>query len=293
MRVITAILTYNRYSLLKRCIKYVRNQSVSHSDLIIINNGSTDKTSEYLNYNNIKEIKLNKGGSAQGWNAAIDYSIKFNYDFIWLMDDDGYPDQSALEKILENFDKDTICISSIVLNELNNSKLVFPLPKLKNKLPNLFNKVQNYKYYEDVPNGLYPFAHLFNGCLIDVKKVSQLGGINTNFFHHGVELDLYYRMLKSFNVYTLKSAKHFHPDVSKREISKMWVFYYLKNSIIINLEYLNHPFLRSILNIFVTLLRILFRNGFFNFLSYLIGANSRVFYKAIIDGFTKKWSTLD
>ena len=63
MRVITAILTYNRYSLLKRCIKYVRNQSVSHSDLIIINNGSTDKTSEYLNYNNIKEIKLNKGGS--------------------------------------------------------------------------------------------------------------------------------------------------------------------------------------------------------------------------------------
>ena len=34
--------------------------------------------------------------------------------------------------------------------------------------------------------------------------------------------------MKKYKVYTLKTAKHFHPDVGNRKITNMWIFYYLK-----------------------------------------------------------------
>ena len=40
--------------------------------------------------------------SAGGWSRAIKFALENNFDFIWLMDDDGYPDSRALE-VLTNF----------------------------------------------------------------------------------------------------------------------------------------------------------------------------------------------
>lgn len=293
-RTLVSVLTYNRFQLLNRCIDKIIDQTYSINELLIINNGSTDNTESLLKSRNINHINLPKGGSAQGWNAAIEYAVNNNFDYIWLMDDDGYPDKDALKEIIEKFDNHTICISSIVLNEMKNNELVFPLPKL-NSLgqPHLFTKFFNIKKLEKIKNDLYPFAHLFNGCLIDVKKLSEIGGINTNFYHHGVELDLYYRMKKKFKVYTLKTAKHFHPDVRDRNVSNMWIFYYLKNSIIVNKLYLNFFILRSLLNIIITLLRIYKRNGIKSFFSYTLGNNSKILYKSIYDGFMNKWSKFD
>ncbi len=294
MRIIACILTYNRCQLLERCLNHVIDQTNYIDEILVINNGSTDDTKNLLKLRKINHINLKKGGSAQGWNAAIEYSINKNFDYVWLMDDDGYPDRFALEEILKNYDNDTICISSVVLNEKNNDELVFPLPKLNSYgFPNILSKFNSIKKFSQISNNLYPFAHLFNGCLLDVNKINQVGGINLNFFHHGVELDLYYKMKKKYKVYTLKTAKHFHPDVGNRKITNMWIFYYLKNSIIINQLYLNTPLLRSLLNILITLVRIKKRNGFIDLISYIFGKNCKIFYKSIFDGFANKWSKLD
>ena len=35
-------------------------------------------------------------GSSGGWRRAIKYAIDNGFDYVWMMDDDGFPDKFAL-----------------------------------------------------------------------------------------------------------------------------------------------------------------------------------------------------
>ena len=293
MKILCAVLTYNRLTLLKRCIKYINNQSQKVDQLIVINNGSNDDTENWLLSNKIKHITMSKGGSAQGWDKAINYAIEKNFEYIWLMDDDGYPDEKSLYELCKNYNENMICLSSVVLNEDEKEKLVFPMPIVNRFKPIIFSNFSSISNLSKLKNKLYPFVHLFNGCLLDVEKIKNIGGIDGKMFHHGVELDIYYRMIKSNSAYTLKTAKHFHPNVSKRKISDMWIYYYIKNSLIINKKYLNFYKLRNLIVITAAVLRIYNRNGVIDLYNYTMGKKSKIFYQAIINGLKGSSKNLD
>ena len=104
MKVLAAIVTFNRLELLKRCIQNINKQTRKAEDLLIINNSSTDGTSEYLISNNYNHINQKNSGSAGGWHSAINYAIKNNFDAIWLMDDDGYPKFNSLDQLTKKYD---------------------------------------------------------------------------------------------------------------------------------------------------------------------------------------------
>ena len=93
MKVLAALVTSNRCQLLERCIKHLKLQTKEPYEILVVNNGSTDNTEFFLKKNNIKFINQNNLGSAGGWHTAIDYAIKNNFEYIWLMDDDGYPEK--------------------------------------------------------------------------------------------------------------------------------------------------------------------------------------------------------
>ena len=292
--ILCAILTYNRLELLKRCIDFVYQQSLSIDDLLVIDNGSTDMTSDYLKSASIKHITLSKGGSAQGWGAAIDYAKKYKYEFIWLMDDDGFPHKDALKNLINSFNESIDCLSSTVIDIDNHNDLVFPLPKVKNGLPVFFQNYKKINKLSDFKKKYYDFVHFFNGSLFRTSIFKKIGGVNLEFYHHGVEIELYYRLIKNnFKIFTINDALHFHPNVSKRPITKMWVYFYLKNSIIIDLQYLDYRLFRVLSKIILTLLRIYKRNGLLSLLSYLLGKNSKIFYSAIYNGVNKKMINLD
>ena len=48
MKINCVIVTYNRLSLLKECISALKNQTYKINKIYIINNNSTDGTSDYL-----------------------------------------------------------------------------------------------------------------------------------------------------------------------------------------------------------------------------------------------------
>ena len=58
-KILIGIVTYNRKELLDRCIQYLRKQTYDDFDLLVINNGSTDGTNEYLDKFNINHINNN------------------------------------------------------------------------------------------------------------------------------------------------------------------------------------------------------------------------------------------
>jgi rhamnopyranosyl-N-acetylglucosaminyl-diphospho-decaprenol beta-1,3/1,4-galactofuranosyltransferase len=97
VRILAAIVTHNRSALLERCIDHVQAQTRPPDGLMVINNGSTDGTEAMLGRRGIPFVTQANVGGAGGFNRAIQCALDEDYDSVWLMDDDGFPDRSALE----------------------------------------------------------------------------------------------------------------------------------------------------------------------------------------------------
>lgn len=289
-KILALVVTYNRLELLERCLNHLRGQSVL-PDILIINNSSTDGTTEFLKENLIDHITQENSGSAGGWARGLSEGWSRGYQYIWMMDDDGFPDTKALEVLLNKTDENTICISSLVVKENAREELVFGMPLMNKKgLPVIFSRKRKYYTRKEIPSidRKYPHAHLFNGALINLEKVKSVGNIDMGYFMYGDEVEFFYRMKQSGEISTALDALHYHPDVSKRSIDKKKVYYFIRNTIILNHLYFNRPMTRDMLTIIIALYRIMRRNGLGQMLSYLFSGNRKFFYPALSDGYKKK-----
>ena len=100
-KVCAIIVTYNRVTMLKKCLDSLKGQTVS-CDILVIDNDSTDSTAEYLaERNDIINIRMDKNlGGAGGFNKGLRKAVELGYEYCWLMDDDVFPEPEALEKLL-------------------------------------------------------------------------------------------------------------------------------------------------------------------------------------------------
>lgn len=105
--VTAVIVTYNRLKYLKECVNALLNQSVKLSTIIIVNNNSTDSTASYLEKlaleeDNIKIFNLDQNlGGAGGFSFGLKHFILQSEDeFVWIMDDDTIPTETALENLI-------------------------------------------------------------------------------------------------------------------------------------------------------------------------------------------------
>lgn len=105
MKISCVIVTYNRLTLFKECLAAVRNQTLQPHKITIVNNHSTDDTSEYLSlFLNDPQVSIvnlpeNLGG-AGGFSRGIKDAVMDGADWVWIMDDDTIPQSDALEKMV-------------------------------------------------------------------------------------------------------------------------------------------------------------------------------------------------
>lgn len=291
MRILAVVVTHNRSSLLDRCLTYINNQILKPTKILVINNGSTDNTSEIIRKHDALEFFQENIGSAGGWYAGIDFCMKNDFDACWLMDDDGYPDKGALKILSEQINESDACVSSCVLKESKSSEFVFPLPRLNSRdYPVLFSLKRKYYRVQDIKKmgySDYNFVHLFNGALIPSSSIKLIGNITKEYFIMGDEVDYFFRLKSVGNVRTILGAKHYHPDVSKRKYTEIKIYYLLKNTIINHIKYFDLTFLRNISLFLVLFIRIIKRNGIV-FLLRLLLSKPQIISKAISRGFNMK-----
>ena len=105
MRVAAVVVTYNRKECLLRCISALRGQQGAVTDILVVDNASTDGTAAALAplvsagailYRNTGE---NLGG-AGGFNVGMRWAVELGYDRLWVMDDDCIPDPDALAALV-------------------------------------------------------------------------------------------------------------------------------------------------------------------------------------------------
>lgn len=105
MKIVAIVVTYNRLSKLKICIGALQSSSCE-ADILIVNNASTDGTSEWLaaiapeKQVNVLNLGSNIGG-AGGFCEGVRWGIENGYDRLWLMDDDCYVNSGTLSHLLE------------------------------------------------------------------------------------------------------------------------------------------------------------------------------------------------
>ncbi len=106
-KVCAVVVTYNRRDKLEKCIDSILNQKDVGSDVFVINNNSTDDTEEFVmsKYKENCAVRyFNTGanlGGAGGFEYGVNQAVKAGYEYIWIMDDDTWPSDTALKELFE------------------------------------------------------------------------------------------------------------------------------------------------------------------------------------------------
>ncbi len=289
MNTIAVVVTHNRHELLARCLDNIQAQVCKPDEVLVINNASSDGTVEMLQQREVLFITQDNVGSAGGWARGIQYALDKDFDALWLMDDDGFPDKYALERLVLNFAPDIACVSSVVVREDDPHKFVFPFPILsKNHFPVLLSYKRKITTLAElntrVDGGVYDFAHLFNGALINIRAVQSIGNVNTDYFIFGDEVDYFFRLREFGHVQSVLDAIHYHPDVTSRPYTPQKVYYYVKNTIILHGKYFDQVLLRNVFAIAAAIWRTTRRNGLGTAIRYIGGGEGQILYRAIWRG---------
>jgi len=107
-RVVALVVTYNRKELLVECLRALLNQWHRLQKILVIDNASTDGTTELLAETGLlaeplilyRRLPQNLGG-AGGFETGMRLAYEeFEWEWIWLMDDDSMCTPNALKELL-------------------------------------------------------------------------------------------------------------------------------------------------------------------------------------------------
>ncbi len=275
MKIIAVVVTFNRKELLKRNIECLRrNKPVS--SILVVNNGSTDGTKEWLDEQKDLSIihQANVGGSG-GFYTGIEHAYQAGADWIWCMDDDVFPRENCLEQLLKEAKDQNIGI--LAPRRLMDGKIFchdFQAYNLNNPFASMYaQRLVNEQV--NTPTDIKGTA--FEGPFIRREVIEKIGLPNKDLFIFCDDTDYCLRaILAGFRIVYVPNAlmdkeKFFSNDTwAQRNQKKKWKRYYqVRNS-----AYLNH---RYGTNWGVKYLR-----GFINVTGYIITA-------IITAPFSKAW----
>ena len=109
-KTVAIVVTYNRKDILKNNIESLLNQKGAECDMLVVNNASTDGTEEMVlrDYNMDQVIYCNTGanlGGAGGFEYGVGKAAELGYEYIWIMDDDTWPSDTALIELVKADEK--------------------------------------------------------------------------------------------------------------------------------------------------------------------------------------------
>ena len=236
MKVVAVTVTYNSSDLLKRCVDALLTQTHKVDKIIIVDNDSAPEHKEKIKALASGEetidvvfMKENLGG-AGGFEKGMRYAAE-NCDAVWycLMDDDAFPTEECLEKLLEHCNlPDVGCLTPLIYGVDNEE---FQLYHHKRIVKFSSTDKTIYKNLKSVPEVSKIQANAFVGPLISKTAVKKVGFPDGGLFIYGDDTEYTYRIFCSgFNVYLIKNAVIKHRDVllnNSNNYKAWWKAYYM------------------------------------------------------------------
>jgi len=174
---------YNVEDKIKRCIDSIKNQTFTEYRVLLIDDGSTDKTAEMIlteikDNNKFTYIYKNNGGQASARNLGL---AKAKTEWVTFIDSDDYVKNEYLEKLMANIDNNDLVacaferiyenkktLNTVTEEELSLSKY----PAVWGKLFKKSKIIENNIYF---PEGLwYEDLEFFTKYMITVKEFTVI-----------------------------------------------------------------------------------------------------------------------
>ena len=254
VKVTAVVVTYNRVNLLQRVVKALESQTIGLYKILVVNNGSTDGTKEWLDrQTNLTVIHQDNVGGSGGFYRGINEASKEETGWIWCMDDDVFPRENCLEKLLDVTRRhDNLGI--VCPHRLMSGKTFVGEAKTLN-LTNPFRDMHNNMLTANEIGGggcneiVDIVGMAFEGPLIRKDVVEKIGLPNKELFILYDDTDYSYRaVLAGFRVVVARDAlmdKHdFQSTTSYREekIKNKWkLAYHIRNT-----AYFGHKYGKNI-----------------------------------------------
>lgn len=223
-KVFTVVVTFNRKILLKECINSILKQSVHPEKIIIVDNASTDGSKQLLEDEGLLDTSLvdylflteNSGGSG-GFAVGIDYAVKQGADWVWIMDDDAFPEPDALEKLLcHATDKQNI-YGSVAVEE--HGQLSWRLSGNKKNE----NLRRNFYSLKDLPAITSVQFLPFLGLLISKQIIKRIGLPDKEFFLAADDVDFCFRARSmGAKIYAVRASRLRHPAAELYSLQLPW-----------------------------------------------------------------------
>lgn len=305
------VVTYNRSKYLQKALQGILNQEQKVSGVLIFNNDATDDTEEMLidlgyikpnneaiQQNKLYQIEKNETnfyyyhndqnlGGAGGFANGIRLISELDYDYVWIMDDDVFPEPDCLEEILkqmnlhnalvgipnrtdENFD-DKACIKF----DFNDYRK-FWTEMRKTKIQGPFS--EDSLKVVDMP---------FEGPVVEMNLLRQVGVPDSGFFIEYDDSDFAQRLQQHSDIIFATEAQLHRqlavktaPNAIQKTEPYNWRNYYkIRNNIIFDKRYGKNWKVRQLspLILIAHHIVITFRNGH-------VKSNLPIIWKAFWDG---------
>ncbi len=261
-KIVALTVTYNSASFLQHTVEALLKQTYEVSKIIIVDNASNERNREVINQimrsaSNIIVLWMdNNGGGAGGFEAGFKYIMNnLEYDWIWLMDDDAYPQNNCLEELLKYKDGENVgCLAPLIFGIDNQEYQLYHFKKVirfGSKDKAVFDA------YDKIPEISRIDADAFVGPLVSRKTVEMVGIPNGSLFIYGDDQEYTYRISRKYNIYLIKSAVMYHRDVSSSASGSpkaWWKDYYMhRNRLLFVKEFAVNKFEANIGKLFVIL----------------------------------------
>ncbi|MFV0430745.1 MAG: glycosyltransferase family 2 protein [Alphaproteobacteria bacterium] len=251
----TIIVTYNRSQKLTQSIEHVLKQSTASDKIFIIDNASTDETPEIIKqynqkYEQITPIILSKNtGGAGGFYTGIKEAYHQGADYIWIMDDDCYPEVDALQNLLKSYD--FFDEQKLERPAFAASHVLWKDGKFSNLNPLSPRNDWSRYYTKNSPYALLKAAS-FVSVLIPKESIEEFGLPIKEYFIWFDDIEYTQRLSRRGQFYGVgvmnsivvhDSASNITPDLSLVDDSNIWKYAYnIRNNAAYRLHQRSNPF---------------------------------------------------
>lgn len=227
------LVTYNRLEKLKQALEKFDNQTMLPNYILVVNNASSDGTTDYLHewekipaqYRKIVvDSGLNVGG-AGGFYTGLLFACKQNADWIWVSDDDAFPDERAISesaKFISQYDKidgvSAICGQVINYGETDLEHRRLGKCGMLSYEECAIEKEKYQKKYFDVD------LTSFVGTIINVNMIKKIGLPREDFFIYYDDTEYSMRLKEIGRILCVPSIKIYHDVVDNPNV--YWKIYY-------------------------------------------------------------------
>lgn len=240
-KVVAVIVTYNRLSKLKYALECYDKQTIPFHSIIVVDNNSTDGTIEYLKEWETQRVQYdkyvlyldtNKGGSG-GFFEGEKYAMELNPDWIYIADDDAYPEIHMVEKFqlfYKQHSTEKIAAICTSVWDMTNSIMYYCRSHTK-FLGDDFVLIPSTE--SEYKKSYFEFNCLsYVGAFISTSALVEFGLVNKDFFIYQDDVEHSIRINKFGKMYCVPSMKIVHDSVPSKqmtdeELSKiLWKEYY-------------------------------------------------------------------